>query len=164
VASESPARIPVRHHPAHCPVVEVSNRSIIVFLTVCVRGRRRLLARPEIRDLLLTTWREAAEWLVGRFVLMPDHLHLFCTPAERESMALGSWVKFWKSRASKAWPFADERPVWQADFWDRQLRWGESYGQKWDYVMNNPVRAGLCASPEDWLFQGEVAEFRFHND
>jgi putative transposase len=41
------------------------------------------------------------------------------------------------------------------------MRSSESYSQKWEYVRNNPVRAGLVAEPEAWPFQGEIAELRF---
>jgi len=36
------------------------------------------------------------------------------------------------------------------------LRSSESYSQKWDYVRENPVRAGLVANADDWPWQGEV--------
>ena len=32
----------------------------------------------------------------------------------------------------------------------------ESYEQKWSYVRENPVRAGLVAVADDWSWQGEV--------
>ena len=32
----------------------------------------------------------------------------------------------------------------------------ESYSQKWNYVRENPVRAGLVKSVEDWPYQGEI--------
>jgi REP element-mobilizing transposase RayT len=163
VEPESPMPILSRRHPAHWPAFDVANRSIVVFLTVCVRDRRHLLARPEIRELMIATWRDSADWLVGRFVLMPDHLHLFCAPAGRESAPLANWVRFWKSRSSSIWPFPGEKPAWQADFWDRQLRRTDRYARKWEYVVNNPVRAGLCLRAEDWPYQGELVEFRFHD-
>jgi putative transposase len=47
-------------------------------------------------------------------------------------------------------------PVWQEDYFDRYLRSAESYGQKWQYVRNNPVRAGLVRCPEDWPYQGRI--------
>jgi len=33
-------------------------------------------------------------------------------------------------------------------------RSADSYGQKWEYVRANPVRAGLAKSWEDWPFCG----------
>ena len=132
-------------------------------MTVCVRDRRPLLARAEIHRLLAEVWADATEWWVGRYVLMPDHLHLFAAPARVDALALRNWVLFWKSQASRRWPYPNDKPVWQTDFWDRQLRGSESYSEKWDYVVNNPVRAGLCAHSHDWPFQGELHEFRFHD-
>jgi len=57
---------------------------------------------------------------------------------------------------SRAWPQGRETPIWQRDYWDRQLRRDESYAQKWDYVVNNPVRHGYVACAEDWRYQGEL--------
>jgi hypothetical protein len=36
------------------------------------------------------------------------------------------------------------------------LRSSESYSGKWNYVFDNPVRAGLVNKAEDWLFGGEI--------
>ena len=47
-------------------------------------------------------------------------------------------------------------PIWQRGFFDHLLRSAESYGQKWNYVRENPVRAGLVAQPEDWPYAGEI--------
>ena len=87
---------------------------------------------------------------------MPDHLHLFCSPAVFMPDNVRDWVAYWKSRTSARWPRSDEQPVWQREAWDRQLRRGESYGAKWNYVRNNPVRAGLVAHANEWPFQGEL--------
>ena len=53
-------------------------------------------------------------------------------------------------------------PLWQRDCWDRQLRTGESYTQKWEYVRNNPVRKGLVACADDWPYQGELNVLEWH--
>jgi putative transposase len=66
------------------------------------------------------------------------------------------WVRYWKSLASKKWPRPDEQPIWQRDFWDTQLRRSENYNSKWQYVLDNPVRAGLVKQPDDWPFQGDL--------
>jgi len=39
------------------------------------------------------------------------------------------------------------RPHWQDGFFDHLLRSDESYGEKWNYVLQNPVRAGLVSVP-----------------
>jgi hypothetical protein len=41
-------------------------------------------------------------------------------------------------------------------FFDHVLRSDESYSQKWNYVRENPARAGLVNSAEDWPYQGEI--------
>ena len=107
-------------------------------------------------EVVLTGWRSATGWKVGRFVLMPDHIHLFTTPDDQNPPSLSRWVTYWKSLVSKGWPWAGEQPIWQQDFWDRQLRSHESYSVKWDYVRNNPVRHGLVGKAEDWPYQGEL--------
>jgi hypothetical protein len=51
--------------------------------------------------------------------------------------------------------------VWQRHHWDRQLRRGESYSEKWDYVWNNPVRHKLATDAAEWPYQGELNELRW---
>ena len=77
---------------------------------------------------------------------MPDHIHLFCAPADLDVPPLEPWVRFWKSYVAKNWKEPAQLPIWQRDFWDTQLRKGEGYGEKWQYVLDNPVRAGLAPS------------------
>ena len=48
-------------------------------------------------------------------------------------------------------------PHWQKGFFDHGIRAEESYEQKWVYVRDNPVRAGLVRSAEDWPYAGEIA-------
>jgi REP element-mobilizing transposase RayT len=67
-----------------------------------------------------------------------------------------SWVRYWKSLASRRWPVPGQQPIWQRDFWDTELRNDDSYEAKWEYVRNNPVRRGLCTSPEAWPYFGEL--------
>jgi len=64
---------------------------------------------------------------------------------------------------TRAWPRRNQVPIWQRDYWDRQLRRYESYGQKWNYVVNNPVRHGYVVHAEDWRFQGELNVLSWHD-
>jgi REP element-mobilizing transposase RayT len=89
---------------------------------------------------------------------MPDHLHLFVAPDDPE-IPLENWVRYWKSCFSKQHGNREHR--WQTDHWDTRLRAEESYDNKWDYVVQNPVRKGLVSEAEQWPFQGEIFELRW---
>lgn len=41
-------------------------------------------------------------------------------------------------------------PFWRKDYFDRYMRNEEHYARTVEYVENNPVRAGLCATPPAW--------------
>ncbi len=114
-----------------------------------------MLAHPDTVAVLRRAWTMAQRWSVGRWVVMPNHVHLFCSPATNPTEPLTSWVRYWKSEASRHWPRPSVLPLWQRDYWDTQLRTGDSYALKWDYVRRNPVREGLVERPEDWPYQGE---------
>ena len=150
-----------RKHPIHLDVHDRRDAPIIGFLTVCTKDRKAILASSESHALLIDAWRAARMWQVGRCVIMPDHVHLSCAPAESETQPLLQWVKYWKSSAARNWIKSADGPVWQRHFWNTQLRRSESYDQKWNYVVENPVRAGLVARSEDWSFQGELNELRW---
>jgi hypothetical protein len=47
-------------------------------------------------------------------------------------------------------------PHWQKGFFDHLIRNSESYAQKWEYVRENPVRAGLVKHADAWPYQGEL--------
>jgi putative transposase len=98
--------------------------------------------------------REAGKWTVGRYVLMPDHAHLFCAPHDVD-FPLDAWVRFWKGQFTRRSARLEWR--WQPHHWDTRLRRGENYSEKWEYVRQNPVRAGLVADADQWPYQGELS-------
>jgi len=155
--------MPWRNRPSHHPVLEQGNRAILVFLTVCTRDRKPILTDAAVHALLRESWSRAMDWRVGRYVLMPDHVHLFCSPGRVDYPPLRSWLKFWRSWISMRWPHPEEQPIWQRDCWDTQMRRGQSYSEKWEYVRRNPVRAGLCTSADEWAFQGEMNFLTWHD-
>ena len=159
-ASETrPSRRSLPHHPA----VSRTNQAIIIFVTVCTKRRRSLLANQDIHELIVNAWQESDSWLVGRYVLMPDHLHLFCSPARIPETPLREWVFRWRATVTRHWPRPEEKPIWQKDFFDRQLRKGQSYSEKWEYVRNNPLRAELVEGADDWSYQGELNKLTWHD-
>jgi len=138
----------------------------IYFVTACTRHRRSLLATYKVHDGFVGFARAGADrgaW-VGKYVLMPDHFHIFVA-IDDERISLAKWAKSLKNSLSKT--FRCERvsaPHWQKTFFDHVLRSSESYSEKWNYVRNNPVRAGLVRHAEEWPFSGEVFRLEFGPD
>jgi putative transposase len=129
-----------------------------VFLTICTEDRTRWLAQSGVHRALHDIWLGSAKvWLVSDYLLMPDHLHLFCVPYDLK-FTIEDWMTFWKGRFSKT---CREAGRFQRGGFHHRLRDGESYSQKWQYVRENPVRAGLITKPEDWRYQGRVHEIRW---
>lgn len=137
----------------------------IVFLTVVTAGRRPVLASALVERILRETWLHSppvAGWSVGRYVVMPDHVHLFAR-ASTCARPMASWVKAWKSITSRdiAASLAMRAPIRQRDYFDRFLRSADVYSQKWDYVRDNPVRAGLFSGSSEWPWQGCLTDLSF---
>ncbi len=98
---------------------------------------------------------------VGRYVLMPDHAHLFVRQA-RDGLPLSEWIKSLKNSLSKTLRTSGvPAPHWQKNFFDHVMRSADSYSEKWDYVCANPLRAGLVARPDHWFLQGAIHDLEF---
>ena len=91
---------------------------------------------------------------VGRYVIMPDHIHLFVRGSD--DFQLCPWIGMLKQALAKQIAPAGTLPIWQRGFFDHLLRRDESYAQKWNYVRENPVRAGLVTNADDWPYSGEI--------
>ena len=65
-----------RRHPAK-GVFIFRGQPTIVFLTVCTQNRTPCLANTRVHDALVASWDDADAWLVGCYLIMPDHIHLF---------------------------------------------------------------------------------------
>ena len=235
-------QLPQRRHPSRNSVMtHIDNRAIMLYVTVVTGKRNAMLADKAVQDCIVAAWKAAADWLVGRYVIMPDHIHFFCAPATYPPPDFHRWMKQWKAQVSRSFPIglraggahgrvalvatgtpadtshgrvalvatgtpadtahgrvalvatgngADAAatsaalpptddaaatsaalpnvplsrppPLFQRDCWDRQLRTGESYAQKWEYVRNNPVRKGLVAHADEWPYQGQVNVLEWH--
>jgi REP element-mobilizing transposase RayT len=137
---------------------DIYKDSPVYFLTLDAHDRRRLFANSAVHEAFRSFCLKAIDYgiAVGRYVLMPDHIHLFAAFGP-ESIDVSRWIKSLKNIISKCLRVKGiSAPHWQKGFFDRVLRTGESYNEKWEYVRQNPVRAGLAESPENWEFQGEI--------
>ncbi len=140
----------------------LSIRQPIYFVTACTEARQPLLANAGAHDVFLAFARAAYEHgvVVGRYVLMPDHLHLFASFAS-DALPLSDWMKSLKNSLSKHWRgLGVAAPHWQKGFFDHVIRSEESYSEKWRYVTENPVRKKLVTRAEDWPYAGEMHVLR----
>jgi putative transposase len=137
---------------------EVYSEHPVYFVTACTHERRELLARESVLRAVLEYGEggpERGAWL-GSFVLMPDHLHAFVA-LDAELCRLSSWMSGLKAAVSRVLTSEGvDGPYWQKGFFDHVLRGSESASEKWAYVRNNPVRAGLVRQAEDWPYWGQV--------
>ena len=133
------------------------------FITFCTHDRAPLLAHEFVHLVFVSFCTKASEhdvW-VGRYVVMPDHVHFFAALAET-APTLSGWIKSLKNTLSKSLrEHGHSAPHWQKGFFDHVMRSAESYSEKWDYVRANPVRAGLVSNPDQWPYQGSLHDLRF---
>ena len=139
-----------RKNPAAGVHIEL-DRHNIVLLTVTTKDRVPWLANETAQKFLQETWQTATAWLAGDYLLMPDHIHVFCAPHDL-AFTIEQWITFWKRDFKQRhgrgdWSF-------QSRGWHHRLRAGEDCTQKWIYVQENPVRKGLVKRIEDWPFKG----------
>ena len=149
-------------HLAHVPSFQDNP---IVYFTVCTQHRQEVLARSECHQILREIWERSATrdgcW-VGHYILMPEHVHFFARP-EIDARPMAKWMGMRKSVSARQIAEALQLPppIWQAEYFDRYLRTGESYSEKWDYVEQNATRAGLVNRVEDWPYRGVIHDLRF---
>jgi REP-associated tyrosine transposase len=127
----------------------------LYFVTFNTYRRRKLLADARVNSCLIGFAKlgEQRGIALGRYVIMPDHIHFFVRGGI--DFVLMQWMRILKRRMSKA--ISAPLPHWQKGFFDHLIRHSESYSEKWEYVRQNPVRAGLVDDPDEWPWHGEIA-------
>ncbi len=141
---------------------EIYDGYSIYFITACTHKRQALLDNELIHTAFRGFCEKARERnvFVGRYVLMPDHVHFFVTLPDNYD--LSTWMKSFKNSLSKTLrESGHEAPHWQKTFFDHLVRSEVSYEDKWIYVRQNPVRAGLVVSADEWHYQGELNRVAF---
>jgi putative transposase len=76
---------------------------------------------------------------------MPDHLHMLVAFSGEAN--LSNLIKDFKRIAARK-----SKIEWQRNFFDDRLRHDESETEKYEYILQNPVRAGLIGEGEKWPF------------
>ena len=126
------------------------------FLTFCTSGRRHWFRSSEIvnavhEQILHTAVAMQMEEIA--YCFMPDHLHLLVEGCTETADCL-AFVK--RAKQSSGYAFARQRRerLWQPSFYDRILRDEESALPVIRYILENPVRAGLAQTVDEYPFLG----------
>ena len=119
------------------------------FITVnCVPRGQNQLAAPAAADALMESLIvriEKGQWWPRLVLFMPDHLHALISFSPYHSIE--KIVRDWKRYTARK---AGIR--WQRDFFDHRIRNEESLTDKWNYILQNPVRAALVPTQDAWPY------------
>ena len=120
------------------------------FLTFSCYRRRPYLstitARERFEDALERVRRRYL-FAVAGYVAMPEHVHLLVNEPRRALLSRAvQALKLSVSARSR------ERPFWQPHYYDFNVFSREKFVEKLRYIHRNPVRRGLAAQPEGWLW------------
>ncbi len=114
------------------------------------------LAHPQVAETLESTLLrfDGSRYQLLAWCIMPTHVHALIETRE----PLARIVQSWKSYTGR-WALAHNaqlrlgipgKAFWMRDYWDRFIRDTKHLRQAIDYIEQNPVKAGLCATPPAW--------------
>jgi putative transposase len=118
------------------------------FLTFsCYRCRPYLstIAAMELFEDALERIRLRYSFVIGGYVVMPEHVHLLVNEPQRA--LLSKVVQALKLSVTMR---GMERPFRQAHYYDFNISSHAKFVEKLRYIHRNPVTRGLVATAEDW--------------
>jgi putative transposase len=97
-----------------------------------------------------TRYHASQEWYLKLLLVMPDHLHMLVGILGDSSLC--KLIRDFKRIATRK-----GKIEWQRNFFDHRLRHDESETEKFEYILQNPMRAGLIREGDEWpyVFVGE---------
>jgi putative transposase len=112
----------------------------------------RWLKRPEIAKGVAETIRSGADrrhYRLHAYVIMPNHVHLLLDPL-LPIPQITRTIKGVSARAANSLLDRSGKPFWQDESFDHWIRNEAEFVRVTHYIENNPVKAGLAASAQDW--------------
>lgn len=113
------------------------------------------------RDIVLENWKywNQKRYQLWAIVIMPTHVHVLLTPLCLEKGDYYSLEKI--IHTAKSWTAHQLKKkrnhqgvVWQDERYDRIVRDEGEFMEKWNYILENPIKEGLAEKGEDyrWYF------------
>ena len=112
----------------------------------------RWLQQPEVAQCVVDALFEAERLLryqLGAWVVMPNHVHLVLRPAAALPKVVAA-IKANSARDANQLLNRSGQSFWARDYYDHWIRNSDEEQRMIRYIERNPVKAGLCKSPEDW--------------
>ena len=133
------------------------------FITAAAYMHQNLFQRTETADLLLSTifrYRDANEFLLHEFVIMPNHLHLVISI--EDGRTIGRAMQMIKGGFSYAIGEAGGKlkAVWQPSDYEHRVRDGADYTRIRNYIHENPVQRMLVESAAEYAYSSARTEYR----
>jgi REP element-mobilizing transposase RayT len=117
------------------------------------------LRRPEIAEIMVAALRhgdrELHRYQLHSFVVMPNHVHLLATPHVLATKWLGPLKGFAAHQANLL--LGTHGPFWQEESFDRLVRTDAEFDRIREYIEQNPVKAGLAPTPQEFLWSSAYA-------
>jgi putative transposase len=152
----------VYEYRRHLPHYQSDNKAIFLTFTT----HERWILPPDARTIVLEscTWGNGTRLNLHGVVVMPDHVHLIFTPLYdgEDLYSVAEIMQGIKSASAHKINHLLNRSgqVWQRESFDRVLRREESIRAKVEYMIQNPVRAGLVKTAAEyrWLSVPDLAK------
>ena len=125
----------------------------------CCFLRNDRLARA-VQDALLHF--DGQRYVLHAWCVMPNHVHSLFTPKSEFKMSdiLHSWKSFTAHECNKL--LSRTGQFWAREPFDRYIRNQRHFDNSLAYIENNPVHAGLCKKPEDWIWSSARRRLSTH--
>jgi putative transposase len=113
------------------------------------------LKRTDVAQMMVEAlrYRDSEQYVLHRFVVMSNHVHLLITPFKGLD-AITKSLKGFTARQGNLMLGLTGRPFWQDKSYDRLVRNAEEFGRIVKYIAMNPVRAGLVCEPGNFPWCG----------
>jgi putative transposase len=150
------ALAPAMAHPGrNASAANILNPSRTFFVTTGTAMGRRLLQSERNSELLIDVLRSLVaerRFELHDFVIMPDHMHLLLTVYDE--MTIEKVMQLIKGRFSHRLSHESgyKGEVWQRGFTEVQVMNRENFEKHSEYIAQNPVKAGMAASPDEFPF------------
>jgi len=125
-------------------------------VTIATKKRQRIFSNQDLAHNFIALLKKICQENnipLYAYCVMPDHVHLLISASDKKGII--ELIKEIKSLSAKlAWQLGYNGTIWQRSFYDHFLRKDEDCRIAANYIIHNPVRAGIVEHWKDYQFSG----------